>query len=61
VTLVAPLAERSPFGEAALIVGRRGGKSRILATIVIEPFAISAPPRRRPERLASWDGAAPAR
>ena len=27
----------------------------------IEPFAISAPPRRRPERLPSWDGALPAR
>ena len=25
----------SPFGEAALIVGRRGGKSRILATIAV--------------------------
>ena len=27
----------------------------------IEPFAISAPPRRRPERLLSCEGAAPAR
>src|ERR1700722_19573937 len=25
----------APFGEAALIVGRRGGKSRILATIAV--------------------------